>query len=66
MSDRSTITIPAPQFELFEFIVLCWNDQEHHTKVTRRWLDLDDGCWWYQVQGLEQLFPEDALGPRLE
>ena len=66
MNTRPTIQIPAPKFDLYQLVIVYWNDQEHVTQTVRRWLDFDDGdgCWWYKVQGLEQLFPEDVIGPR--
>ena len=62
MTDFPQIQVRAPKFELYQLVVLYWNEQEHVTQIVRRWLDLEDGYWWYKVQELEQLYPEDAFG----
>ena len=31
-------------------------------KVTRRWYDADDGCWWYETTvNQPKLYPEGVL-----
>lgn len=55
------IEIPAPQFELYEFVTLHWNEQERQVKVVRRWFNLDDNQWCYKIQGSEILYPENAF-----
>ncbi len=59
--NNPTIEITAPKFDLYEFVTLYWNEQEQHTKVVRRWFDLEDDLWWYKIQGSEALYPENAL-----
>ena len=59
--NKSTIEIPAPQFDLYEFVTLNLNEQERTVKVVRRWLDLEDDQWWYKIQGSELLYPENAF-----
>lgn len=59
--NKLTIEVPAPQFDLYEFLTLYWNEQELRVKVVRRWLDLEDNQWWYKVQGSEILYPENAF-----
>jgi hypothetical protein len=56
-----TIEVPAPQFDLYEFLILYWNGQEQTVKLVRRWLDLEDNQWWYKIQGSEVLYPENAF-----
>jgi len=58
---KLTIEISAPQFDLYEFLTLNWNEQERTVKVVRRWFDLEDNQWWYKIQGSEILYPENAL-----
>lgn len=65
MNTRPTISIPTPKFDKYELVMLHWNDQEHPTKVVRRWFDADDGAWWYETTVEQpQLYPEQALDPR--
>ena len=73
--NRLTIEISAPQFDLYEFVTLYWNEQERTVKVVRRWFDLEDDQWWYgifgekassqkmphTIQGSEVLYPENAF-----
>lgn len=59
--NRLTIEIPAPQFDLYEFLTLYWNEQERTVKVVRRWFDLEDDRWLYKIQGSEVLYPETAF-----
>ena len=59
--NNSTIEITAPKFDLYELVTLNLNEQEQHTKVVRRWFDLEDNFWWYKIQGSETLYPENAL-----
>lgn len=59
--NKLTIEVPAPQFDLYEFLILYWHGQEQTVKVVRRWLDLEDNQWWYKVQGSEILYPEKAF-----
>ncbi len=65
--DRPTITLEAPKFELYQSVILNWNEQSRRTQIVRRWLDLDDGeggYWWYKVAGDEsRMYPENALEP---
>lgn len=63
MNDLFHIQVRAPKFELYQQVILYWNRQEHLRQIVRRWLDLEDGCWWYKVQGSEPLYPEDVFGP---
>lgn len=62
----NSIQLCAPKFELYQLVVVHWNDEQHATQVVRRWLDLDDGegCWWYKVHNLERLFPEQVIEPQ--
>lgn len=55
------IQVSSPKFDLYGQVVLYWNEKEHSTTIVRRWLDLEDGCWWYKVRGSEQLYPENAF-----
>lgn len=69
------IEIPAPRFELYEFLTLYWNEQERTVKVVGRWFNLDDDQWWYgifgennssqkmphRIQDSEVLYPENAF-----
>jgi hypothetical protein len=58
----NTINIKSPRFDLYEMVFLYWNGRQHQTKVVRRWLDFDDGCWWYKLSLDErQLYPEYAM-----
>ena len=59
--NKLMIEISAPQFDLYEFVTLYWNEQERKVKVVRRWFDLDDNQWWYRIQESEVLYPENAL-----
>ncbi len=75
-----TIQISAPQFDLYEFLTLYWNEQERTVKVVRRWFDLEDNQWWYgifgekvssqkmphKIQGSEILYPEKAFSVSTE
>ncbi len=36
------IQVSAPKFELYEQVVLYWNEEEYSTAIVRRWLDLED------------------------
>lgn len=56
MTDFPHLQVRAPKFELYQLIVLYWNEQEHVTQIVRRWLDLEDDQWWYKVQGSEQQY----------
>ena len=56
--------INSPLFELYESVILYWDNQQHKTKVVRRWFDFDDGdgCWWYELNGMgDRLYPESAI-----
>jgi hypothetical protein len=59
--NKLMIEIPAPRFDLYEFLTLYWNEQERTVKVVRRWFDLEDNRWWYKIQGSEVLYPENAF-----
>ena len=73
--NKLMIEIPTPQFDLYEFLTLYWNEQERTVKVVRRWFDLEDNQWWYgifgekvssqkmphTVQDSEVLYPEKAF-----
>jgi hypothetical protein len=48
--NNSTINIPVLQFDLYELVTLYWNEQEQHTKVVRRWFDLEDDLWWVSAE----------------
>lgn len=65
MKKLPTIQVQAPKFELYESVVLYWNEREQVTQIVRRWLNLDDGGWWYKIQSSEQLYPENAFSPHL-
>ncbi|WP_009630411.1 hypothetical protein [Synechocystis sp. PCC 7509] len=62
--NKSTIEIPAPQFDVYEFATLYWNEQERTVKVVRRWFDLEDNQWWYKIHDSEVLYPENAFSLR--
>lgn len=57
------LSVRAPKFDLYEFVTLYWNDQALSGKVVKRWLDLDEELWLYQLAGVDsdRLFPEAAL-----
>ena len=59
--NRLTIEIPAPPFNLYEFLTLYWNEQERTVKVLRRWFNLEDDRWLYKIQGSEVFYPENAF-----
>lgn len=73
--NKLMIEIPAPQFDLYEFLTLYWNEQERTVKVVRCWFDLEDNQWWYgifgekassqkmphKIQNSEVLYPEKAF-----
>lgn len=59
--NKLMIEIPAPQFDLYEFLTQYLNEQERTVKVVRRWFDLEDNQWWYKIQDSEVLYPENVL-----
>lgn len=62
----SVIQVRAPKFELYQMATVYWNEEEHITSIVRRWFDMDDGTeglWWYELEGLKQLFPESVIKP---
>lgn len=69
MDSTEKIRIRAPNFELYQSVILSWNSQESPTHIVRRWFDLDnpaDGYRWYKVINNEQLYPEQAIEPHNE
>lgn len=62
MTDRATISIPAPQFEQYELVTLHWNDKTHSTKIIRRCFNADCASWEYETTvGQPRLYPEGSL-----
>lgn len=61
MKKLLTIQVQAPKFELYESVILYWNEREQVTQIVGRWHDLDDGSWWYKIQSSEKLYPENAF-----
>ena len=59
--NKLTVEIPAPQFDLYEFLTLYWNEQERTVKIVGRWFDLDEHLWWYKIHSSEVLYPENAF-----
>ena len=57
------LSVRAPKFDRYEFVTLYWNEQTLQGKVVKRWLDLDESLWLYQLAGVgsDRLFPEAAL-----
>lgn len=59
--DEGYIRIPAPKFELHQFVTLHWNGCEYNTRIVERLFNLDDQCWLYQVGGSEKYYSSDVL-----
>lgn len=59
-----TIEIPAPKFDLYEEVVIFWNERELPGKIVKRWLDLDKGFYWYQIHASDRLYPENVVVAR--
>lgn len=58
------INIPVPEFDLYEFVTLYWNEKAYPTKIVARWYDLDRQNWWYKVANNEQFYSADVLERR--
>lgn len=56
-----TIEVSAPKFELYEEVIVFWDEREFSGKIVKRWLDLDDEVWWYQINSSARLYPQSAL-----
>jgi hypothetical protein len=61
------LSVRAPKFDRYEFVTLYWNEQTLQGKVVKRWLNLDESLWLYQLAGVgsDRLFPEAALAVSL-
>ncbi len=57
------IDIPAPKFELHEFVILHWNNITSQSKIVARWYDLDHQTWWYKVANDDKFYSVDVLEP---
>ncbi len=62
----NNIDIPAPDFALYEFVTLHWNEKAYSTKIVARWYDLDHQNWWYKVANDERFYPVDVLERRAQ
>ncbi|MCG9890840.1 MAG: hypothetical protein MH252_07180 [Thermosynechococcaceae cyanobacterium MS004] len=66
-----TIQIPAPNFELYEFVTLHWNGVEYPTRIVEASFRLSAHEWVYQVAQVsneldeERFFNESVLESRL-
>ena len=66
-----TIQIPAPKFELYEFVTLQWNGVEYPTRIVEASFRLSAQEWVYQVAQVsneldeERFFNESVLESRL-
>ena len=61
MATQNPTQVKPPQFDLYEAVEVAWNGQYLAARVVRRWLDWDNGTWWYEVAGQPGKFPEGAL-----
>lgn len=57
------IHIPAPKYEMHEFVTLHWNLQAYPTRIVRCWYRLDTEDWWYQVAAVSNEIEEDRFFP---
>ncbi|WP_013324529.1 hypothetical protein [Gloeothece verrucosa] len=56
------IEIRAPKFDQYELVGLEWNGKHYAVKIGQRWLNFEDGSWWYKIAGNDQkLFPESVF-----
>jgi hypothetical protein len=64
LTEGETVNIPAPQFVLYESVILHWNEREIATSIVARWYDFDHQSWWYKVSNDERFYSGDILAPR--
>ncbi|MCG9892886.1 MAG: hypothetical protein MH252_17645 [Thermosynechococcaceae cyanobacterium MS004] len=66
-----TTQIPAPRFELYEFVTLHWNGFEYPSRIVEATFRLSAQEWFYQVAQVsneldeERFFNESVLESRL-
>ena len=64
LTEWKTVNIPAPQFVLYESVILYWNEREIATSIVARWYEFDRQSWWYKVSNDERFYSGDVLAPR--
>jgi hypothetical protein len=64
LTEGETVNIPAPQFVLYQSVILHWNEGEIPTSIVTRWYDFDHQSWWYKVSNDERFYSGDILAPR--
>jgi hypothetical protein len=64
LTEGVTVNILAPQFVLYESVILHWNEREIATSIVARWYDFDHQSWWYKVSNDERFYSGDVLAPR--
>ena len=66
-----TVQVPAPKFEMHEFVTLHWNSMKYPTRIVQCWFRLSSQEWWYQIAQVsneldtDRLFPDAVLESRL-
>lgn len=60
MINMNELTVTAPQFDLYEPVTVQWDGVTHHCRVVCRWLDLDNGRWFYELDNFKN--PHDPRG----
>jgi hypothetical protein len=58
------MTIPDPQFDLYELVTLHLNGKQYQGKITKRLFDPDEEYWSYQFNGVKELFTASVLSSR--
>lgn len=64
MNSTEKLEIPAPLFDMYETVIVNWEDTDYKGKIVRRLYDMDSvgqGCWLYNVGDLQALFCEEAI-----
>lgn len=58
-----TIQVPAPKFEMCEFVTLHWNSVQYPTRITQCWFRLDSQEWLYKIAPVSNELDEDRFFP---